>query len=118
LSGPLGQGATLIELTDTTVVIDRGDGKVHKSTEPEAFINQQLGAFVPIRSLRYWVIGLADPTQPATKIPNGFKQGDWLVEYKQQQSTENDALPRKITVMNTQVKLKLIIDQWTLNQKP
>ena len=115
LSGPLGQGATIIQLTGDLVTIDRGDDKPLSSTQPEAFINQQLGIFVPVRSLRYWVIGLPEPTSAYVATATGFKQAGWLIDYKQMQPVDNQSMPHKITVSNEQVKLKLIIDQWILN---
>jgi len=115
LSGPLGQGATVIQLTGDLVTIDRGDGLAQSSTHPEDFINQQLGMFVPVHSLRYWVVGLPEPTSAFVETATGFKQGGWFIEYKQMQPVDNQSMPHKITVMNEQVKLKLIIDQWVLN---
>ena len=115
LSGPLGQGATIIKLAGNLVSIDRGEDKVQTSTEPEAFINKQVGMFVPIRSLRYWVIGLPEPTSVFIETIAGFTQAGWLVEYKQMQQVHGRPMPRKVTVSNEQVKLKLIIDRWVLN---
>ena len=115
LSGPLGQGATVIRLTGDLVTIDRGDGQAQSSTQPEAFINQQLGMFVPVHSLRYWVVGLPEPTSAFVETAAGFMQDGWLIEYKQMQPVDDQSMPRKITVTNEQVKLKLIIDQWVLN---
>jgi outer membrane lipoprotein LolB len=112
LSGPLGQGATVIRLAGERATIDRGAGNVQVSTQPEAFINQQVGLSVPIKALRYWTIGLPDPEQSFVEIGSGFRQSGWLVEYKQMQQMNNRTMPRKMTVMNGQVKLKLIIDQW------
>jgi outer membrane lipoprotein LolB len=116
LSGPLGQGATLIELRDDLVTINRGDGKVQSSSQIEAFINQQLGLFVPVQSLRYWVIGLPEKHLKVTESESGFYQAAWLVEYKQMQTIDSQLMPKKITVMNDKVKLKLIIDEWTLHE--
>jgi outer membrane lipoprotein LolB len=115
LSGPLGQGATVIQLTGDSVTIDRGDDQVQSSTQPEQFINQQLGMFVPVHSLRYWVVGLPEPTSAFVETATGFKQAGWSIEYKQMQPVDDQSMPRKITVTNEQVKLKLIIDQWVLN---
>ena len=115
LSGPLGQGTTVIQLTGDLVTIDRGDGQAQTSTQPEQFINQQLGMFVPVHSLRYWVVGLPEPTSAFVETATGFKQAGWLIDYKQMQPVDNQSMPRKITVTNEQVKLKLIIDQWILN---
>ncbi|TAK60421.1 MAG: outer membrane lipoprotein LolB [Methylobacter sp.] len=116
LSGPMGQGAVVISLTGNVVTIDRGGDDVQSSTQPEEFINQQLGMFVPVHSLRYWVVGLPEPSNSYTDIGVGFNQSGWLSEYKQMQLVNNDgAMPHKMTVMNNQVKLKLIIDRWVLN---
>ena len=115
LSGPLGQGATIIQLTGDLVTIDRGDDEVQSSTQPEAFINQQLGMFVPVRSLRYWVVGLPAPASAFVEIANGFSQAGWLIEYKQMEPVDNQSMPHKITITNERVKLKLVIDQWVLN---
>ncbi|MDD2724440.1 MAG: lipoprotein insertase outer membrane protein LolB [Methylovulum sp.] len=115
LSGPLGQGATLIRLNGGLVSIDRGGGKVQTSAQPEVFINQQLGMSIPIRALSYWIVGLPEPGLAFVDVASGFSQSGWMVEYKQMQSASNRSLPRKMTVMNEKVKLKLIIEQWVLN---
>jgi len=114
LSGPLGQGAVLISLAGNVVTIDRGGDDVQSSVQAEEFINQQLGMFVPVRSLRYWVMGLPEPSRPYKDTDVGFNQSGWLNEYKQMQLVDDGAMPHKMTVMNSQVKLKLIIDHWVL----
>jgi outer membrane lipoprotein LolB len=114
LSGPLGQGATLIQLSKGIVTIDKGDGKMQTSDQPETFINQQLGMTVPMQSLRYWMIGLPEPTMEFVETATGFKQAGWLIEYKQMQAVKTNTLPYKLNVTNEQVKLKLIVDQWLL----
>ena len=115
-SGPLGQGGVFILLTGGVVTIDRGRGDVQSSAQPEKFINQQLGMSVPVLSLRYWVVGLPEPTLVYKDTDVGFNQSGWLSEYKQMQLVSDEhVMPHKMTVMNNQVKLKLIIDRWNLN---
>jgi outer membrane lipoprotein LolB len=115
LSGPLGQGAMLIRLVNDFVTVDRGDGKVESSARSEEFINQQLGIFVPVHSLRYWVVGLPEPSREFEEVGDGFRQAGWHSEYKEMQRAEGEIMPRKITVTNDQVKLKLIVDRWDLD---
>ncbi len=115
LAGPLGQGATFIQLSGNLVTIDRGDNKPLTSTQPELFINQQLGLFVPVQSLRYWVVGVPEPSSRYNLTPTGFTQAGWLIDYKQTQPVDSRVMPYKISVSNEQLKLKLIIDQWVLN---
>jgi len=115
LSGPLGQGAVMIRLVGNSVTVAQGDGKVESSDDPEAFINQQLGMFVPVTSLRYWVLGLPEPEQDFEDAGSGFRQAGWTVAYQAMQRVGQLVLPRKMSVANDRVKLKLIIDQWALN---
>ncbi len=117
LSGPLGQGATAIRLLNNQVFIDRGDGKVIFSDHPEQFINQQIGMFVPVNSLRYWVVGVPEPNASFISTMNGFKQAEWVVEYEQMQWVNTYKVPRKIIVTNTELKLKLVIDQWDFDDR-
>lgn len=115
LSGPLGQGGAIISLRNDTVSIDRGNGRVESSDDPEAFISQQMGVFVPVRSLRYWVLGQPEPIVNSEPTASGFKQSGWTVEYKQMQTVGLELMPRKMAVTNSQVNLKLVIDEWNLD---
>jgi outer membrane lipoprotein LolB len=115
LSGPLGQGTVVILLKGNVVTIDRGGDDVQSSAHPEEFIDQQLGMFVPVRSLRYWVVGLPEPSDSYKETESGFNQSGWLSEYKQMQPIADATMPTKMMVMNKQIKLKLIIDHWVLD---
>jgi outer membrane lipoprotein LolB len=117
LSGPLGQGGATIQLTSMGVTIDRGGGDVQSSADVEGFINRQVGLAVPVKSLRYWVIGLPEKSEPANTIEKGFEQAGWRNQYKAMQPVEKHVLPRNMTVTNETVKLKLFIDQWMLDDK-
>lgn len=115
LSGPLGQGAVAISLTKDFVIIDKGDDNVLQSAEVDALVEQQLGVFVPVRALRYWVLGLTAPDTAFVELTDGFEQEKWLVQYRQmQQINQQQWMPRKLRVQQDNINLKLIIDNWTL----
>lgn len=115
LSGPLGQGAVVVELSGDVVKIDRGGGNVQTSSQPEQFINQQLGLIVPLRSLRFWAVGLPESEKTFQETADGFVQNGWLIAYKEMLKTGIETMPHKMAVSNDHAKLKLIIDQWDLN---
>ncbi len=117
LTGPLGQGGVLIDLTAEGIRIDRGGGQIESSVHPDLLIQQQLGVFVPVRALRYWVIGLPEPDLAFREIAGGFEQSGWQVRYLQFMRTGGQAMPRKMTVTSNDTKLKMIIDQWQLNDR-
>ncbi len=124
LYGLFGQGATLVHLKDNTISIDFGNGKVATSEQAQHFISQQFGLVVPLQALRYWVLGLPDPTAEYKRFGEGFSQYDWVVEFERWRwegvsdrwRWEDDKqLPRKVTVLNRKAKLKLVIDQWNVD---
>jgi outer membrane lipoprotein LolB len=115
LSGPLGQGTVKIRLSGETVTVSEGGGKVESSDDPEAFINQRLGMFVPVTSLRYWVLGVPEPELDFEESDKGFRQAGWTVAFQAMQQVGHWLLPRKMSVANDRVKLKLIINEWTLH---
>lgn len=115
IAGPLGQGAVFIHIADDYVDVDRGQGAVRYFDRSDEFVTEQLGFYVPLRSLRYWVVGLVDPEMSSEEIINGFEQGAWRVLYRQMQNTEYGSLPYKMDVSSQDVRLKLIIDQWNVH---
>ena len=114
LSGPLGQGGAVIRLMAGFVSIDRGHGQIETSTQPEAFVSQQLGLSVPLQALRYWVLGLPEPMRAFAETVDGFTQVGWLITYHQMQTEVNPPMPRKMTAVHSGIKLKLIVDQWNI----
>jgi len=112
LSGPLGQGAVLINLTGDYVTIDRGDGRVQSSADVEQLISRELGLVVPVKFLRYWVLGMPRLDVAFNEVDNGFTQLGWLNEYTQMQAVNQEILPRKMVVTKDKIKLKLVVDQW------
>lgn len=115
LSGLLGQGATLIELKDGWVAIDNGKGPIEQSNDPDAFVSQELGVFVPVKALASWVIGLPSPSGGERLTLQGFMQDGWDIGYKEWLKQDGKALPHKLNVKNDQVKLKLVIEHWNLD---
>lgn len=117
LSGPLGQGAVEIVLTDGHIVIDRGEGDLESSDDPDVLIRQHLGVFVPVESLQYWVLGLPHPDNHFMEIKEGFIQSGWSVSIPMLMQADDQLMPHKLVVANNETKLKLIIDQWVLNDR-
>jgi outer membrane lipoprotein LolB len=115
LSGPLGQGAARIVLRSDSIMIDQGNGQVGFSKNIDAYIKQQLGFFIPLSALRFWVIGLTEPDKPFVRFEEGFSQFSWNIQYHNYIQVGKERMPRKIKIKNNSAQLKLVIDQWVLN---
>ncbi len=115
LSGPFGQGRTIIKVLPDSVIVDDGEHPQQYFQPAEDVFKRFFAVRFPVRSVAYWLVGLADPVEPISLDRSGFVQAGWRVEYLQEQRVENVFLPKKIRLTHQQTKIKIIIDQWKLN---
>lgn len=115
LAGPLGQGAVSIVLIGNVISIDRGDNNPLASNDPDVLVGQQVGVFVPVKALRYWVVGLTQPDVEFDVLADGFIQSGWTVHFPELMKYGDELMPRRVVVFKKNLKLKLVIDQWVLN---
>ncbi|WP_190303226.1 MULTISPECIES: lipoprotein insertase outer membrane protein LolB [Methylomonas] len=114
LSGPLSQGRVILIVTPEQVIVDDGESRTTYDGSPENVMREQFGMEIPVDSLRYWVLGGADPNLQAVSQEGGFYQAGWLVRYSELQAVSSGALPRKISAVRDKTRIKLVIDQWNL----
>jgi outer membrane lipoprotein LolB len=122
LSGPFNQGAVSIIVQSDLVYVNEGNGAATLSREPEDWLRRRLGFAVPLRSLRYWVLGLPAPDAAykaeldAAGGLAGFEQQGWAVAFDGFSREGGFALPKKMTIRGSGVTLKLIADEWALKK--
>ncbi|HVN46514.1 MAG TPA: lipoprotein insertase outer membrane protein LolB [Steroidobacteraceae bacterium] len=119
LGGPLGVGGAQLTASgdDLTVVTARGE-RIESSAAHEA-LAARLGFDPPLRSLRYWVLGVPDPAQPASvaldpiqQRLSALDQEGWHVEYQSYVSRGDDVLPARMTLQRDAVRVRLLVDDW------
>ncbi len=116
LSAPLGQGMVTIVLHDGCITIDQGNSDTEFSCNPDELISRRLGVFVPVRDLSFWVLGLPGRDAGSQGIPGGFVQSGWTIQVRQLMRVGNELLPHKIVIISNKTKLKLVIDQWVIDE--
>ena len=114
LSGPMAQGRIKISVTDTMLQIDDGEQVQSYEGNPEQILLDQLGLNMPVKSLKYWVQGVNDPSVAFDPAEDGFVQSGWSIHYKSMQKLSQVNLPYKMSVENERTRLKLIVDQWNI----
>lgn len=116
LSGPLGQGTTIIEGdgADITLEAPGENGPLN----PVQLLQREYGWQLPTWQLRFWVRGLPAPASPheatwdaQTKLLQTLKQDEWQLEYSRY-SKHRTPLPEKLILIRDSVKLTLIIKRW------
>jgi len=123
LSGPFGAGAYEITWDDERIVVNSKKGEqVASYTGRDAadrFLEQQLGWSFPARSIRYWLLGVADPEYHSERHLDEagwlrrIDQNGWAVEYGRFDGVGDHYLPGKIVMENDRARVKLVVDKWS-----
>lgn len=118
--GPFGIGAAQLRGTPARVEVRSGKQR-WITNEPEELLRQEFGWSLPVRALRYWVLGLPAPGAPADfsldakgRI-NALTQAGWTVQYADYAPAPLLELPGALQAQQGDTTLKLSIDQWDVS---
>jgi outer membrane lipoprotein LolB len=122
LQGPLGAGAAQITAAGEELTLVTARGERVESAAAHARLTQRLGFDPPLTSLRYWILGVPDPGQPATETLDprqqrlsALTQAGWHIDYNGYTSANGQPLPARLTLQRGDaVRVRLIVDDWQL----
>lgn len=118
VSGPLGVGTVRIEGDDRAVVLTDEDGKRTELRDVEPDLRARYGWTIPVSSLRYWALGIPDPSAPAEMQFNDaglltrLVQRDWIVDFSRYEQGGGQPMPALLTAQNSDTRVRLVIDHW------
>jgi outer membrane lipoprotein LolB len=118
LSGPLGAGSVQVTSDGSTLNVVTAHGDHLDSDAARAELANRLGFDVPLASLRYWVLGVPDPAQPAMESLDSeqrlasLQQEGWQIEYGGYTTVRGEWLPARMTLQREGVRVRLIVDGW------
>ena len=117
ISGPFSQGAVSIVLQDDLIYINEGNGKTEVSRDPDSALRERVGFPVPLRSLRYWLLGVpARRQESAVTTGEGFVQQGWTLSYSGAYQADGFSLPARTVANNEHARLKLVVDSWAVGK--
>ncbi len=117
-SGPLGAGAVRIEGDGVSVVLTDKDGVRTELEDAELEFRLRYGWTIPVRSLRYWALGVPDPAVPADTVIDetgrltSLRQRDWSVTFSRYAEGGGQMMPKVLTAENADTRVRLVIDYW------
>ncbi len=119
VSGPLGFGTIRIEGDGRQVTMTDKDGEEWMLPDPEVDLQVMYGWTIPVASLRYWALGIPDPSGLAFTDFNeegqltSLEQGNWHVKIAQYRDGGGQLMPRRLLAVSGDNKVRLVIDNWT-----
>ncbi len=119
VEGPFGVGRSRIWVDPGRIRVEAGGGPAVDFFPPfegvDAVLIDRIGFAVPLHSIGFWLRGVPDPTAASEQVADGgFTQSGWNV-YTQEavaQSAIAALLPRKITLIRGEVRVRVLIDRW------
>lgn len=117
--GPLNIGAFGIKGAPGSVTLVKPTGS-YNAPNAETLMQEQMGWYLPVTNLYYWVRGLPAPGPSHERYDSYghlamLQQQGWTIQYQAYQAQNNADLPRKIIMDNEELHVKLVIKNWNLN---
>lgn len=118
LDGPLGVGGVQITAEGETLNVVTSRGEQLESDAAHREVAAKLGFEPPLESMRYWVLGVPDPSHPADEVLDAdqrlatLRQDGWQIEYSAYSVVAGQWLPSRLTLTRDNVRVKLLVDGW------
>lgn len=116
LSGPFGVGTLLLKKTPEGVSLNGAP----PSDAALTLLQERLGVELPLDYLRYWLLGVPDPSSafelnlnPQDR-PAQLTQVGWSVKYDRFMPVDGDWLPAHLVLQHAGARVRISVDRWTL----
>ena len=114
MSGPFGVGALVLERTPAGL-------SLNGAPPSDAVTNQlqeKLGFELPLEHLRFWLLGVPDPSAAFEVKRNEqdrasqLRQADWSIDYDRYMPVAGDLLPAHLVLSREGVRVRIAVDHW------
>ncbi len=118
IAAPLNFATLVIKGQPGKVVMEKGT-KNYTAKTPEALMQKQMGWFLPVSNLYYWIRGFPAPgkhkiTYDQYGHVRTLQQQGWMVRFENYQTVRGVDLPKIMQLQNAKLKVKLVIKTWRL----
>lgn len=119
LYGPLGIGSVEIKGDPNDVILENSQGQKVEAKDVKSLMIEQLGWYVPVEGLKYWVKAIAIPNiEYKSKLNQNnlldtLEQNGWDISYRNYQFVDSKyPLPSKIRMSRDGLIIKIVIKSW------
>lgn len=114
LAGPFGVGALALTLSPAGMALNGAPPSPAVAAQLEA----RLGFELPLRNLRFWLLGIPNPGAPFKIARNAqdraqhLSQDGWSIDYDQYRPQGGDELPARIVLSRADARVRIAVDRW------
>jgi outer membrane lipoprotein LolB len=115
--GPLGAGAVRVEGNEKQLIVTaRGERRALE--DPESDLSALLGWWLPVQSLRYWLLGLPDPAYAADTdfgtegAVSALAQRLWDITYDRYALMQEILIPQHIGLRHGSLSMQVTLDRF------
>jgi outer membrane lipoprotein LolB len=118
VGGPLGIGTVRIEGDGRAIVHTDKDGVRTELQDAEQELFYRYGWTIPVASLRYWALGLPDPSAVAQTELNSDQQlarlvqRNWTVQISRYRVSNGQSMPNLLSATSSQTRVRIVFDKW------
>ncbi len=118
VSGPLGIGTVRLEGDGRRIVLTDKDGLRTVLDDAESELYLRYGWTIPVTSLRYWALGIPDPSLDVrTEFDDAgqlarLEQGGWIVSIGAYREGGGQSMPRRLTASGSNTRVRIVVDNW------
>lgn len=118
---PLNLSSVKIIGNPKKVMLWRSSSDQVTAKTPEILMYQQLGWYLPLSNMRYWILGMPAPNVPYHAKFDAYhhviflQQEGWKINYDNFVTTQDVDLPYKIIMTNADIEIKLVIKGASIN---
>ncbi len=118
--GALGKGAWQLSSGPGYAQLQRADGSMVSSASADDLVESELGWHIPVKSLKWWVLGLPAPgaTEMLELDSNGrvlvMQQNGWSIRFERYRIFGDVELPALMIAVSGDYRVKMAVSSWTL----
>jgi outer membrane lipoprotein LolB len=118
VEGPLGTGRVLLTLGLKHLRIESGSAPPVDLDAPfddlDALLTMRLGFALPVPAMRFWMLGVPDPSLPSGGQRGDFEQLGWQVSRTAAMAVVGveDPLPAGLLMTREKIRIRWVIDRW------
>lgn len=123
LRSPLGFGSATVHTDGQHLDYRSSRGERLSGEAGLAALTARLGFEPPLASLRYWLLGVPDPSPQAGAVTSdgeAFEQRGWRVSINEKTTASTPAgvvgVPRRLTLERAPVRLRVVVESWKLDR--